>query len=338
VAAAWRVELGKLKPHEKEWKRAMEKRLGSFMRCGHKVWVRKCGSCGEARDGTGSFERTQSCKTKACATCSWVRARDNGKFFERAYDAVSGPPEYRWQYVVASIRYDRFRESDDNEVPGLRERAQLAARVGKALWAEMKEPDAGMQRTIECSTRGHVHLNLVYWGPKLEKVVLEAVANAASKDREVRIYIDQVDKAPAKKSERKRVEGKGSKEGLKKLAEYVMKGLQKGGSHFTEEHLADQYLVKGGIDARLAARWEFATYKQPLCLKYGALRGIEEPTEAELDAVDDEEVACEHCGVVGHWFSEKRNTKDWIMECSDRASPALAHSEHTLTAALDPPY
>ena len=344
IYAAWNEELSRLKILDRELydslRAPMEKRMGSFFRCGAKVKVRECDGCGHKRDGSGHFTRTHNCKTKVCGTCTWVKSRDNGEWAEAAYDQVESVEGYSWQYAVIAIQYDPTCQSEDLEVPALRRRALQARRIAQAVGHELKAPGSGLQWTIECGIQGHVHINLLYYGPKIDKAMVASVARDEAGDRGIRVHSSGAALAkPEPFHKRKKAKKKkGDKEGVKRVAQYIVKGMDRGSSHFDESFLSNQTRNKG-MDSNLAVRWELATYKLRLSEKSGAFRGLKGPSEKELDGKDDENVSCPCCGLVGEWRDRLVDSVEWIIDCSGRGSPGLSRSEEALPLEkLDPAY
>jgi len=269
-----------------------------------------------------------------------VKSRDNGESIESAYDQIPEQKGYLWQCAVVAIQYDPSRQSEDLEVPALRARALQARRIAKALWSELKEPGAALQSTIECGYQGHVHVNLLYYGPKIDRGILSNVAREEAGGRGIRVHCFSEHLAePAPGHKRKKAKKKkGDKKGVKRVAQYIAKGMDRGKTHFDEAFMADQLVIKG-IDSNLAARWELATYKIRLTEVCGALRGVKKLSTKELDSKDDEEVSCPCCGLVGEWHDKVVPTIDWILDCSVRGSPGLSRSVMALPEEqLDPPY
>lgn len=308
----------------------MHARLGDYMRCGQKVLVRQCGGCDVDRDGSGTFVGTRTCKSKACVTCAWVRARGIGEGLERAYELVDSYPGYSWQLAVVSIRWD-ISDPDELEVPGLRARAGLARRVGKRLWSDLlKCEGAGLLRSVEVSAHGFVHLNLIYYGPALDPKEMQAVGQAVD-CRVGRVHVQKLDTDPTPKGKKRTPvqDPRGSKAAVKRAAEYVSKGHERtrGATAWDEEWLAGERSAQV-IDPTLAVRWEFATHRMHLLERYGALRGleIEEHPSKRADEVDDEDTACTKCGLVGDWKWRLRPTEEWLQGCHDRGSAGLRRS------------
>jgi len=327
VAGAWRVEVGLLSSREE--RRALERRLDEFMKCGQSILVRSCGCCGSDREGSGTYEGTRTCKCRVCAACAWVRAKKVGEMLESAFDSLGGSDGYHWQMVTVTIRYNPTDE-DDLSAVALRSRALLAGRVGKRAWTELlKVPGAGMLRTIECSKRGHVHLNLIYFGPTVYKEDFERTVKVV--DCRVGFCdIKKLDSDPAPRGKRVKCDDpRGSKKAVKTAAKYVSKGLESGRGGNDEDWLAGDRAARV-VDPILAARWEIAAYKLKLMQRYGALRGValdEHGREGESGHEDDSEVVCDCCGSVGAWKTVYRKAENWIQEMHDKGCAALVGSE-----------
>lgn len=310
---------------------ALQKRLDSFMRCGATIRVRSCGICQTDRPGSGTFEGVKrTCKTKGCQYCGWTRSKRTGDFMERAYDAVPEVEGYQWQYIVQTIKYDP-RDEDAVTWQALRERAFIADKLRKKLWAKlMKVKGAALFATIECGDRGHVHLNLIYYGPPMDRDDVERVASAVDCAAGL-ANIQDIDQDPAQGPDRKKCgEKKGSRKGLRKASEYVAKGAR-GGKHSRKEAwLGDGDSVVNVTDARLMARWDRATYKFRLTERCGALRGLEFDAYGQTDTsapVNDSREPCECCGVVGIWLNRYVRTFDWIQSCQAKNKTAMVRTD-----------
>jgi hypothetical protein len=298
------------------------------MGCGSKVMVRSCGACGSARSGSGTYEGTKSCKVKACPFCSWVRAKRVGDFFGRAFELLEHE-EHRWQMAVVTFPYD---PEADATVADLRARAIRAGRVGSFLWkAELKQEGAGLYRHTEISVRGHVHLNLLYFGPPLDQTALEhLVQTSAHADDVGSIHLQNIDyvhrpKAGTKGFREAAEDPRGSQEGLRRAAEYIAKGMDFGAGTGEEAFLADQARVMT-IDPILAARWDIATLGVRLSQKSGALYGLKltETTDCEPhEHVDDSDTTCGDCGVVGDWRTTSMRSDRYILGCHALGVKAL---------------
>ncbi len=289
--------------------------------------VRSCGACGSVRGGTGTYEGTHTCKTRGCPTCAWVRAKRVSEWMGKAFDKLDHRG-HRWHMVVMTFPYDPD-DPEDLSVEGLRSRVQLAARSVKYLWQhELKVPKAGCYRTIEVSVRGHVHANLLYFGPPTNSYVLESVMQTSAHedlDRIGSIHVQDVAYAPAGKGRRNHAtDPRGSREGLERAAKYISKGVCHGGGNSDEEYLSNQCFVRT-TDPELVARWEVATYRTQLTQKMGALRGLklDEDGKKPHEDVDDSDVACGGCGVVGEWGSKVTRAEEYVFDCHTLGIPAL---------------
>lgn len=329
VRESWESEIGKLE--SVSHRRIQKKRLAEFEKCGQVVKVRRCESCGSDREGSGTYEGTRTCKTRACPTCGWIRSKSVGEFLEGVFDRLEGRAGWRWQMIVTTIRYDP-EERDDLSVDALRSRALLAIKVGRVAWNKLlKVDDAAMLRSIECSKRGHVHLNMIYFGPEVDKIDFEEVTQAV--DCRVGFsHVRNLDTPPQKdkKKRKKSKDPRGSKEALETAARYISKGIEtcKGGND--EDWLAGDRMAKV-VSPTLAARWEIATYRLKLLQKYGAIRGMKLEEHGKKHHVhdDDSKVRCPHCGAVGAWKTVLRRAEYWLQQCHDRGSPGLVRSVWT---------
>jgi hypothetical protein len=304
------------------------KRLDAFMVCGAKLNVRACGSCDGVRAGSGTFEGTVTCKTKMCPFCAWVRAKRVGEFFERAFDVLDHPG-HQWQQITVTFPYD---PSEDITVADLRSRAIRAGRVASYLWkVELKQDGAGMYRHVEVSARGHVHLNIVYFGPMLDMTALtHQVQTSAHAEVVGSIHTQPIDwvHRPVKGTKGFRESAddpRGSKEGLKRAAEYIAKGMEFGGGTNDEEFLSDQAHVRT-VDSTLVVRWDLATRGVKLASKAGVLYGLKLVETADVEPhedIDDADKPCACCGVVGEWRTVRMRTDQYVLACHELGQKAL---------------
>lgn len=305
------------------------------MRCGHLVTVRSCGACDEDRPGSGSYAYgVQTCKTRACVSCAWVRARNTADLMERAFDVVESRDGYRWQYVTITTKYDPY-QPDDLTRAALRSRAMLCAKLGRRAWdKQLNVRGAGMLRTTEVSERGMVHANLIYFGPPVDKEALDELLKAvdcrAGFCKVMALDWDPVvERDECGRKQHKRVKSedpRGSKEAVKRASRYASKGLKHKKEHTSNESwlAGDQTAVV--VDEELAARWELAVYKLHLTQRYGALYSIDYDEHASIAPDSDDHVACEKCGVVGEWKSVLRKAESWLQWCHDQGKPGLERS------------
>jgi len=331
------------------------------MRCGSVLSVRTCSDCEEDRPGSGAFGRdgtiTISCKTRACASCAWVRARNTERLMGQAFDLVEPRAGYRWQFIVLTTKYDPT-NPDDLTREALRSRAMLCARLARRAWeGPLKAPGAGMLRTTEVSMRGMVHANLIYFGPPVDKDQLDvflqspkgsrlppgsgltfkagerAYGNVATRagfckvsDLDWDPVVEEDERGRKKHSRVKTEDPRGSKEAVKRASKYASKGLGHSKDHvFNEGFLADETTAVL-VDEVLAARWEIAVYKLHLTQRYGALRGIQYEEHAHVKRDDDANVACKCCGVVGNWKTVLRRAEEWLQWCHEQGLPGLERS------------
>lgn len=330
----------------------MLSRLESFRTCGKAVAVRRCGDCGTDRGGSGTFRQTRTCKTRACPVCARLRSESYADWVELAWSSVEEREGYSWHWLTLTTKYDPYSE-DDCSWEALRGRARACAKAARLVWEKLLRgsPGSGCLRTIEVGRRGHVHANLVYWGPALDTAAVEDVARKAAAcmghahltkvDRNVnphRRKAADFDKPQQPRDDFEVDEDpRGSKEGLKRVLRYVSKGLDHESRAST---LRDEDLVTGTksavfVDPELAVRWEFATYRMHLVQRYGAFRGMELDEHAEkapADNEDDAEVTCSCCGSVGNWRTAYRATEDWFSECHERGLKALASTPDDWTS------
>ena len=286
--------------------------------------VRSCGSCDSPRLGTGTYEGTHTCKTRGCPSCAWVRAKKVSEWMGEAFEFLNHPG-HRWHMMVVTIPYDP-RDPDDLEVKALRARARLAAKAVRYLWNhELKVEGAGAYRTIEVSEKGHVHANVLYFGPVTDSTVMESVVQTSALRGVGTIHVQDIAYAPAGKGKRIYSDDeRGSREGLENAARYISKGVSHGAGHCDEDYLADQAFVST-VDPVLVARWEIATYRMHLTQKMGELRGLEleEDDGKPHEEIEDSHVSCECCGVVGDWRSKPVRADEYILDCHIAGTPAL---------------
>lgn len=323
VAREWREAITCL---SREGQSAQSKRLDSFMRCGSHLSVRVCDGCGGGREGSGSYEGTRTCKTRCCPTCGWIRSKRQGEHVERAFELLPAlENSWHWQLLVLTLKYDPTNPKD-LEVLALRHRAMEAIRLSKKVWGRLlKIPGAAALRSIECSSRGHVHLNLVYFGPPVDRSELEDVAGAVDCPSAGKVHVSRLDCDPGSKDPVE--DPRGSQKAATRAAAYISKGIEHGAGAWQEGWLAGDHTATT-IDPRLAARWEVAAYKLQLQQRYGALRKLPEPEEPEPKKVpvDDADTACGGCGTVGEWHSQVVRADKWAMACHAQGLRALARS------------
>ena len=223
-----------------------------------------------------------------------------------AVDAIEPVEGYVWQFFVLSTRYNPRKESDLT-IEALRSRALLCQKWAKTAWSKLlKAPGAAMFRAIECSNRGMVHANLVYYGPPIPPVQIQGCANDARAGHVHRKIV----KAP----------------GVPKVARYAAKGMDHERSGFDERWLSGESF--GTTPApELAARWEYAVFGMQLTQRYGAMRGLTMDEDAPVRPGDDSEVSCPCCGTVGAWKDRSVRADAWIQRCHDAGEPALQGSK-----------
>lgn len=313
-------------------KRALEKRLVSLRRCGSVIQVRSCGGCGSDREGSGTYEGVYTCKTRVCPTCAWVRSRKHEKLFDRAFDEIPEVPGFCWKLLVLTTKYDP-RDPAELTWESLRSRALLCGKLTRAAWKHvLKQEGAAMFMAIEVGTYGHVHANLLYYGPEFSRPGLETVLGKVD-PRAGHVNIQRLNQAP-EKDRNKRVreaDSRGSKEALKRAARYVTKpvGHQKGTNPFDEAWLAGERLQET-MNPLLLARWEIATRNLKLTMRYGKLRGIpfdENDMSAEPEFTDDAHIPCRCCGAVGQYETKLRRAEEWIQDMHDAGLQALVRSK-----------
>ena len=207
--------------------------------------------------------------TVLCPTCAFVNWSRQQEFFGLAWDKLT-TEGYSWQSTTVSIRYATDRERE-YEVAAFRERIEVAQTVQRYLWEEhLDVPGAGLRYTIErgSGTRrdrgGHVHLNLIYFGPALDEQKLQRWARHAHRKRRVNVRLLPIDHAPGG---RKSSDPKGSKEGLQRVAKYVSKaGLS---AHFDQSiRIADDRALVMDV------RFDIASRGTQLSQRLGSLRGL----------------------------------------------------------------
>lgn len=249
-----------------------------------------------------------------------------------AFDLLGGPSDHAWRFIVVTIPYDPG-DGEELTAAALRSRSMLATKLGKGLWKKLlNKPGAGMYRTVEVSARGHVHLNLIYFGPAVSKRQVD-LATAAVDCRAGWCSVQALDREPATGQQwaryqkgDKAADSRGSKESLKRAARYASKGMDSNKGTFDERWLGGDN-VASTIDPRLAARWEVATYRLRLVARYGALYGLKVGKHDHVALQEeDDDVACGGCGCVGDWRSVPRNSEDWIQRCHDAGWKALSRS------------
>lgn len=336
MARHWEEEVSELS--DEGLRTALLKRLESFRTCGKAVQVRRCGGCGTDRPGSGTFRGTRTCKTRACPVCSKLRSESYSDWVDLAWATLPQVEGYSWRWLTLTTKYDPTSD-DDCSWEALQVRARACAKSSTRVWDRFlsMHPGAGAFRTIEVGKRGHVHANIVYYGPELDTAKVEAAVAKVSTvmghvfaTKVSRNVVGKKGKRPTQQRDDEFEEDedkRGSLDGLRRVAKYVSKGL----THETRTtDLHDEDWVTGEksvttCDPRLAARWEIATYRMHLVQRYGSLRGLEldEHGCSKPDNTNDSGVKCGRCGKVGFWKTGFRSTADWFVECHDRGERAL---------------
>jgi hypothetical protein len=207
--------------------------------------------------------------TVLCPTCSFVNWSKQREFFGLAWEKLT-TKGYSWQSATVSIRYDTDDERE-YQVAAFRERIEVAQIVQRDLWEEhLDVPGAGLAYTIERGrgTRrdrgGHVHLNIIYFGPTLDEQKLQRWARDAHRTRRVNVRLLPIDHAPrGPKSE----DPRGSKEGLQRVAKYVSKAGSSAHYDQTIRIADDRALV-------MDVRFDIASRGTQLSQRLGSLRGL----------------------------------------------------------------
>lgn len=284
--------------------------------------------------GSGTFHGTRTCKTRACPVCARVRAERYADWAEDAFEKVPQVEGYAWRFITLTTKYDPY-DAEDLTAAALAQRVDAVGRAGERVWRRLlsKNPGSGLLRTIECGKKGHVHANLVYYGPVVTRAQVEAITSKVDPCLGHAHVINTITNVGKKKgSKRKEEEGeapepRGSKAGLRRVARYVSKGL----AHEDGHRVMDEDWNNGDtgartVDPQLAARWEVATYRRQLAQRYGSLRGIRLDEHAEKSGPDheaDTHVACTCCGEVGAFRTVRRNAVRWFDRCHSVGMPGL---------------
>jgi hypothetical protein len=321
----WRVdrEVRRLLPEvaDVRKRKGLESRLGEMARCGKRVSVRTCECCGEDRPQSGSYAGAKrTCKSKACPSCSWVRAKKVGEFYERAGEEVTGPDGHVWQMLTVTTRYNP-RDPAEVTWQALRSRARLVLKAARALWQKpMKAPYAAMFRSIECSMRGHVHCHLLYLGPEVDaKELTDFLQQRVSRDLGY-VYSKTLEVGDNDEA------GNLLPIQVGRTARYMAKGTFGYASKTNEGWLAWEESTEC-IDPKLAARWEVATYGLRLADRYGALRKVAfSASDYSYTPPDDSRTQCDCCGAVGHWGTSYRRAEVFIQDMHIAGKRALEGS------------
>ena len=319
--------------------KAWERRRAGYRRCGEWIEVERCGGCGEGREASGTFVGVKrSCRCRSCPSCSWSLAAGISAWLQRRFEATAPMDGYRFRYLVLTLQAT-------GEAPGvesLRGDVCVATRLCKAAWKVLGAAEgAGAYRRTEISRTGNVHVNIIYWGPRVDLEVLRAKLLEASPRRAGWVWAMDIDRSPNAKNRwggNRVKDPRGSKAGLKRVVEYVCKGLDHGAENrrlaFDESWVANEKGRHGLMSPRLAAMWEMASYRQQLGQRFGSFRGGQDPERI----VEDPEVAeekrtkaaetrsCDHCGEVGNWVTQVWPTQRWISYCHGRGKAAMRGS------------
>jgi hypothetical protein len=306
---------------ERPWENgSLAVRAAEMRACGQVVAVRRCTCCGHDRAGSGSFSSVQrTCKARTCPYCSYVRGLKLADTFERALAEIEQVDGYEWQLVTQTFRYDVDRDSEDMGWRGLRRRVLLAIKVAALQWRRLlKAPGAAMYRVVEVSPRGAVHTHLVYYGPRVDQGAMQKLAEKASPERGG--YVLKRGIGPDEFEPENEAQLVALKRALRSVAIYGLKGMKAGNAHHphrNEDWMAGQKFGDG-IDPKLAARWEAATFGLKLSQPYGKLMGLAPADGDDLYAYeepDDHDVACPDCGTVGEWTTRTREAGGWFTYC-----------------------
>ncbi len=207
--------------------------------------------------------------TVLCPTCAFVNRSRQEEFLGVAWDILT-TEGYSWQSATVSIRYQTD-DPDEYQVAAFRERIRVAQAVQRYLWAEhLDVPEAALTYTIERGqgTRrdrgGHVHLNLVYFGPALDEEKLQRWARDAHRLRRVNVRLLPIDHAPRGPKSK---DPRGSKEGLKRVAKYISKAGSS--AHYDQSiRIADDRALMMDV------RFDIASRGTQLSQRLGSLRGL----------------------------------------------------------------
>lgn len=293
----------------------LEGRARELGRCGEVVTARECECCGEVRPGSGTFRGVRrTCGGRSCPYCGWVRAQERVELLR--YAALEGVEEvegYEWQFLTQSLAYDPCRRGEDMQVEGLRSRALILMRMAKRQWEKgLKRPGAALLRCVEVSVRGHVHLHMIYYGPRVSAQWMEEVGKGVTRGKR------------GCKANSRRI--KGGKNGVARATKYAAKSV-KGNARaaFNEDVLTGEAQAEL-LYPELAARWELACHQLRLTETYGALRKLSPPAPEEKGGPhDDKDIQCS-CGAVGQYKTVYRRVRPYLMDCHLKGKAGLENN------------
>jgi len=269
-------------------------------RCGQVVAVRRCECCGTDRVGSGTFrEVKRTCSGRSCPYCAWVRATERVELLRWAAQEIPEIEGYEWQLLTLNPQYNGEKKHFDMSIEGLRARALGCAKMARECWKKLLKVKGGaLLRCTEISEKGHIHVHMIYYGPKVDGVRLAELAAKACR-RAVRSDVKKI---------------KGGKSGVARAARYAAKGVKGSAAAFDEDYLTGEK-SQALLHPKLAALWEIAAYNLRLSECYGALRGLSVPAPNEKGGPhDDQDVQCS-CGATGRFRTVYRNVFDYLIEC-----------------------
>lgn len=346
-----------------QWARAtktVESKARSYQSCGQVVAVRACGGCGKPRPKTASSppgEERMRCDMDCCESCG---RRSADILARKLQSKLAAIPLSDKCYLMLITFTEVSAPTDPAEytTQRLRERAKALKAGIQAVWdskrhlgvkmkGELKQgkpTSTCLYYRVEVSENGAIHAHGIYYGPWRNKEQVEAILKSRwpaagfvdiqkiANTKEMKFYQELHDTPEAKLSVIERsVNSK-----IREVTKYTVKGP----SPFDESHLAGA--PRWRLDPALAAKWEIATHGMRLSEWYGTLRGTatadaaaeasavaavdaEMLTEQQL-AEQDDDVACDCCGLVGEWSWGMMPVQEYVASCHSRRQRAFARS------------
>ncbi len=293
----------------------LRSRAHEMRRCGRLVAVRVC-ECGKGRPGSGNFrDVARTCGGRTCPYCSWKRAQERSELLRYAAETIPKYPDFKWQLLTQTLRYDNQKDSDDLSVEGIRSRALFCEKFGRELWKRhLRVNGAAMLRCTEISATGLVHVHAIYYGPEVDREIMSALSQKLDHRHRGGTATVEV------------IEGGAGR--VARTARYASKSIKGHGAFFDEDFLEGQ-VTRKVIDPVLAARWEVAVHGLRLTQKYGSLYGLQAPHPDSIGRpLDDSNVECS-CGIKGHWRTEFRSLASWLDETHWLGRAGLEHNRWT---------
>lgn len=312
-------------------RKALRRKADFMPWCGSRARVRECGDCGTPRARSGVLtpeSMTNLCGSRACPTCSRIRANKTARQLSYATTLVPDQRNWGWKLVTITMQRDPL-DPGAHTVDALRNRMRMVHSTWRELWSEgLKQPAPGAPKrsptasaafwAIEMSGTGNVHLHCLYFGPYIAKEWAQRVSHMNG--------TGNIDLRSIEGDERSR------KDACREVAKYCSASL----SPLSEDWIAGRKRVV--MNPELVARFEAASHGVHLRGVNGVLFGkmsIEEAVgeddqaQALEAAEDDAELHCECCGVVGRFETQDYDATAAVRYFHALDQPALFESRWT---------